>query len=290
MLNGEELELVDICVPPHRHRDILSKALANGLPCLVEKPITVTTADADAVIALAEKKGVPIFVIHNYSYIPGILKGKRLIAKGAIGRVISVHISHGVPWASRHLEASHWCHDLPGDYFSEVGPHLAMLLAELLGPVQEVKAMVTKLSDLPQVRFDELRIIARFDGALGSIVCSLNCPSRLMTIDILGTEGAIHVDGNSQAVVRYGPIDSSMNAWARGMSALRDIVSRATALAVTAASVLAGRYQLEIQGHRYLIQQCLKALRGEGRYPVDLRTAREAVRLLEMVFERVELP
>ena len=164
-----------------------------------------------------------------------------------------------------------------------------MLLVEFLGPIREVKAMAAKLTSLSQVRLDELRILARSDSALGSITCSLNCPSRLLTLDILGTGGALHVDGNSQAVVRYGRLDSSMNAWARGLAATMDILTRATALAGTAAGVLTGRYQLETYGHRYLIQCCLGALRGEEKYPVDLEKAREAVRLLELAFRETRV-
>jgi predicted dehydrogenase len=287
MLGREELDLVDICVPPDRHRDVLVRVLEKDFPCLVEKPLTITTVDADAVIGVANSRRVPLFVIFNYSFIPGIMKAKKLVAKGAVGEVVSVHVNHGVPWPPRHLKPDHWCHNLPGDYFSELGPHLAMLLMEFLGPAQEVKALALKRTNLPHVRMDELHILARCGGAAGSISCSLNCPSRLLTVDILGTEGALHVDGNSQAVVRYGPLDSSMNAWARGMAAARDISTRATALAGTAAGVLSGQYQVETYGHRYLIQRCLRALRGQQEYPVDVGKARETVRLLELAFAEV---
>jgi predicted dehydrogenase len=285
MLEREELDLVDICVPPHRHGEALVKVLEKGLPCLVEKPLTVATADADAIIALAKSKGAPLFVLHTYSFVPGVMKAKELVARGAVGRIAGVHITYATPWAPRHLDPGHWCRNLPGDYFSEAAPHMAMLLVEFLGPVREAKAMATKFARHPAVRLDELRILARSVGALGSITCSLNCPSRLLTIDIFGTEGALHVDGNSQAVVRYGPLASSQDAWARGLAALRDILCQTVALAGTTTSVLLGRRPLEIYGHHYLIQRCLRALRGEEEYPVDVEKAREAVHLLEIAFE-----
>jgi predicted dehydrogenase len=251
---------------------------------LVEKPLTVATDDADSVIALAQKKGVNLHVIHNYSAIPGVLKAKSLVAKGVIGGVMGAHINHFVPFAPRHLDPEHWCHSLPGDYFSEVGPHLAMLLVEFLGPVHAVKSVVVKASSHPSVRLDELRVIAQAKQGLGTIAGSMNCPSRVFTLDILGTEGAIHVNCDYQAVIRYGPIDSSMNAWARGAAGVKDIVARTAALALTSANVLTGRYSLEITGHRYLIRRSLRSLLGQDTYPIDTSLAREAVRLLELAF------
>lgn len=261
------------------------KALGKGLPCLVEKPLTVATADADAVIALAREKGLSLHVIHNYSAIPAVLRAKALVAEGVIGRVVGVHINYLAPSAPRHLDPEHWCHSLPGDYFSEVGPHLTMLLVEFLGPVCGVESVVTKASSHPSVRVDELRLIARAQEGLGTITCSLNCPSRIMTLDIWGTGGAIHVNGDYQAVVRRGPIDSSMNAWARGLTGAKDIMARTTALAWTSANVLARRYAPETQGHRYLIQRSLRSLLGKGTYPIDTSLAREAVKVLEGAFE-----
>lgn len=285
MLEQEDLDLVDVCIPPRQHEDALTKALGEGLPCLVEKPLTVATTGADAVIALAREKGLSLHVIHNYSVIPAVLKAKALVAKGVIGRVVGVHINYFVPFAQRHLDPEHWCHSLPGDYFSEIGPHLTMLLVEFLGPVCRVETVVTKASSHASVRLDEFRLIAQTQEGLGTIACSLNCPSRIMTLDIWGTEGAIHVNGDYQAVVRHGPIGDSMNPWARGLAGVKDIMARTTALAWTSANVLTGRYAPEIQGHRYLIQRSLSSLLGRSTYPIDTDLAREAVSALERAFE-----
>ena len=284
MLSKEELDLVDICLPPTFHKDTLMKALEQGVNCLVEKPLTITTSDADDVIAQAEAKGLKLHVIHNYSALPGVLRAKALVAEGEIGEIRGAHITHLTPFAPRHLDPHHWCHSLPGDYFAEVGPHLAMLLVEFLGRVNGVESRLAKASAFPSINVDELRIIAQTGKGLGTITCSMNCPSRILTIDVWGTTGAIHVNADYQAVVHHGSIDSSMNTWARGMSALGDISSRISALTWTGANVIIGRYAPETMGHQYLIQQSLRTLRGESCYPIDTKLARDAVHLLELAF------
>ncbi len=287
MLACEHLELVDICVPPRWHREILLKALEHGLNCLVEKPLTVTTADADIVVGLAKQRRVNVHTIFNYSFVPGVMKAQSLVKEGAVGQVTGISINHFVPLATRHLDPNHWCHSLPGDYFSELGPHLAMLLLQFLGRVSEVKSIVMKASSYPQIRLDELRIIARGEAGIGTITCSLNCPSRLLTVDIFGTEGALHVDGNYQAVVHYRPIVSSMDVLARGLAGVRDITARVRALASTSTCVLMGIYAAETYGHRYLIQRSVRSLLGQGEYPITIEQAREAVHLLEMAFQQL---
>jgi hypothetical protein len=47
--------------------------------------------------------------------------------------------------------------------------------------------------------------------------------------------------------------------------------------------VITGRYKPS-EGHRFLFNQAVKALRGEGVYPVELEKLREAVRVLEIAF------
>jgi predicted dehydrogenase len=289
MLSKEHLRLVDICLPPERHFQALTQALERGVNCLVEKPMTLTSAEADAAIDLAKRNGLRLYVIHNYSVLPAVLKAKALIAKDSIGQVRGIHINHLNVFMHRHLNVEHWVHSLAGDYFSEVGPHLAMLLVEFIGPVQDASAIAIKTSNLDTVTLDECRIVAKAKTALGTISCSENCPSRVLTLDIWGTKGYIHVNADYQAVVRRGPIDTSMNVWARGRAALGDIFSRTSALLSTSLLVLSG-YPAETGQHRYLIAECIKDLRGETTYPIDTRLAREAVRLLELAFSKLQYP
>jgi hypothetical protein len=110
----------------------------------------------------------------------------------------------------------------------------------------------------------------------------------LLTVDLFGSEGALHVNGDYQAVVHYRPIDSSQNAFARGLAGARDILGRTVGLAKTTVNVLARRYEVENHGHRYLMERSVLSLLGRGTYPLSPEMAREAVRLLELALQQVE--
>ncbi len=73
-----------IATPASTHADVVAKLdeLGNQAPLFVEKPLTDTLADARL---LLQRTGAPIFVMHIWTYHPGIRKLKRLLESGAVG-------------------------------------------------------------------------------------------------------------------------------------------------------------------------------------------------------------
>jgi len=72
-----DLDGVIVATPPATHADIVRAAIEAGLPTLVEKPLTTSRADAEALLALAEDRGVPVMVDHTYLFHPGFRAMKR---------------------------------------------------------------------------------------------------------------------------------------------------------------------------------------------------------------------
>jgi predicted dehydrogenase len=288
MLKNEHLDLIDVCLPPQLHTDTVARVLESGTNCLVEKPLTIFTSDADNLINLARIKKVKLFTIHNYSAVPSILKAKELVAKQVIGKIIGVHICNYVQPVKRYLDPHHWCHSLPGEYFGELGPHLSMLLIEFLGPVTQVKSTLANISGTTSLKYDELNIIAQNQNGVGTINCSLNSPAFILTMDIVGTSGVLHINGTYQAVVHYPAITTEASALRRGIVGVKDILARTGALTNSAFGVISGKYSTYTFGHRYLIQGCISDLLEKGTYPISTSMVRESVRLLEISFRQNE--
>lgn len=95
MLRREKPDLV--CVAP-RHVDchpemaIAASEVCRGI--FIEKPLTETLAEADAVLTAAAKRNVKIQVAHNRRYTREFVQAKALLAQGLIGAVRRVQI-HG---------------------------------------------------------------------------------------------------------------------------------------------------------------------------------------------------
>lgn len=288
MLEKEDIDLIDICTPPNTHKDLCLKALDAGINCMVEKPMTTTVDAADELIKAARDKKLNLFVIHNCSFVPVLRKAKDLVYSGEIGDILQVDVKFSSPFGGE-LPPSHWAHKLPGGIFGELAPHPCHILVEfLIGEIEEVKTQMAKKSRYSLLRGDELQVLASTENAIGSFSVSTSSPTRKMTIDLIGSKLWVFVDAESQVLVKYPPISDSGAVFQRGKRALSDIFQRFDCLAAVSLNVMAGRYKPLIEGHEYLFRQAIRALRGQGTYPVSLDKVKKEVEILEAAFSQVE--
>lgn len=91
-----ELDGVLVLTPDHLHAEHAVRLLEAGLPVFVEKPLAVTTQDADRVLATAERTGVPLYVGHNMRHMPLVQLMREQILRGAIGEVTAIWCRHFV--------------------------------------------------------------------------------------------------------------------------------------------------------------------------------------------------
>jgi predicted dehydrogenase len=70
-------------------------ALRAGKPVLVEKPFTVTAAEAEELVALARSKGLFLMEAMWTRWLPHIVAIRELLAEGALGEIVLVTADHG---------------------------------------------------------------------------------------------------------------------------------------------------------------------------------------------------
>ena len=88
ILEDPKVELVIVNTPDHLHRDMAGRALKAGKHVVVEKPFTLSSEDADELIALASEKGVLLTVFQNRRWDGDFLSVKNLIQSGKLGRLV----------------------------------------------------------------------------------------------------------------------------------------------------------------------------------------------------------
>ena len=89
ILGDRLIELVIINTPDYLHYEMAIKALEAGKHIVVEKPFTLTTAQADEIIALAAKRGLMVSVFQNRRWDGDFLTVKKVIEAGSLGRLVS---------------------------------------------------------------------------------------------------------------------------------------------------------------------------------------------------------
>jgi UDP-2-acetamido-3-amino-2,3-dideoxy-glucuronate N-acetyltransferase len=81
------IQAVVIAAPAARHHALASQALNAGKHVFVEKPLSLTYAEGDALVRLAQEQKKILFVGHILQYHPAVVRLKELINKGTIGRL-----------------------------------------------------------------------------------------------------------------------------------------------------------------------------------------------------------
>ena len=80
-----DLDLVDILSPHPLHEEMAVAAMEAGAHVSVQKPMAMTTAECDAMVAASERTGQRLKVFENFVFYPPLVKARELLKAGAIG-------------------------------------------------------------------------------------------------------------------------------------------------------------------------------------------------------------
>ncbi|NLF71392.1 MAG: Gfo/Idh/MocA family oxidoreductase [Candidatus Anammoximicrobium sp.] len=87
VIERDDIDLVDICVPNNVHAEIAMAAAKAGKAVFCEKPLALNTAQAEQMAAAVEEAKVPNMVSFNYRRVPAVTLAKKLLDEGRLGRV-----------------------------------------------------------------------------------------------------------------------------------------------------------------------------------------------------------
>lgn len=85
ILADPDIDLMDVCLPPHLHLSACSAALQAGKDVICEKPLVASLAEADQLADLMQQTGRQVFPVFQYRYGAGAAKLQKLMAAGLAG-------------------------------------------------------------------------------------------------------------------------------------------------------------------------------------------------------------
>ncbi|MFJ8647546.1 Gfo/Idh/MocA family protein [Streptomyces sp. NPDC093546] len=97
----DDVQVVDVCTPGDSHAEIAIAALEAGKHVLCEKPLANSVAEAEAMVAAAERaraRGQVAMVGFNYRRVPAMAYARRLIAEGRLGALRHVRVTYLQDW------------------------------------------------------------------------------------------------------------------------------------------------------------------------------------------------
>jgi UDP-N-acetyl-2-amino-2-deoxyglucuronate dehydrogenase len=205
LLDHRPLDLVMIGTPSGLHAEHGIAAAKRGIHVLVEKPIDVTTARADALIDAAASGGATLGVIFQDRLKPDVQRLKTVVDSGRLGRPILATAQ--VKWyrTPEYYSASRWRGTRAldgGGALMNQGIHTVDLLLWLFGPVQRVFARTTAALHRIEAEDTAVAVVEFASGALGTIEATTAAyPGYSRRIELTGSEGTIVLDGDRLAAV-----------------------------------------------------------------------------------------
>ena len=151
VLKVKEIDIIDICLPPHLHFSACKKAMEAGKHVICEKPLVSSLKEVDELEKISKETGKIIFPVFQYRYGLGFSKLKALIKSGLAGKPLvaslETHWNRGKDYYSKPWRGT-WKGEQGGAILSH-SIHIHDLVSMILGPVSNVFAkLTTRVNDI----------------------------------------------------------------------------------------------------------------------------------------------
>lgn len=189
-------ELAVVMTPHPAHASIAIDCLQAGVHVLVEKPISVHAAEADAMIEAARRADRLLAVNLQQRFRPEVMVARRVIDEGRLGRIQSAHMIVAWPRTRRYFANAGWRGTWRGEgggVLLNQAPHNLDLICHLVGlPKRVVAWNRTTMHDIETE--DTVQAMLEWpNGAVGSLHVSTAEAGQPERLEILGTRGRLEV-------------------------------------------------------------------------------------------------
>lgn len=213
LLAGCVANVISICTPHYLHAEHTLQAVAAGRHVLVEKPMALSVADADRMIAAAQAAGVLLMVVKQNRYNVPVALTKRALESAHFGRLLMVQCNvvwnrydgyyRQSPWLGRKgLEG--------GALFTQVS-HFIDLLIWTCGNIVDAGGLIeTKNHDIEIEDCGSAWL--RFDsGVMGSLFWTTCAYNRNFegSMTILGEKGIVKIGGQYLNQIEHWDVEGA---------------------------------------------------------------------------------
>lgn len=181
-----EVDAVALSTPPFLHYPMAMDVLQAGKHLLLEKPTTLTLAEAQALAALAEQKGLVTAMDFEYRFVPAWQYLHEQLAKGYVGRPYLVKLDWLMQSRADKTRPWNWYAQAAqgGGALGALGSHsfdyIDWLLGALCGPVQAISArLFTAIAQRRDPDSGEMRPVDADDTCLIALEMADGTPVQI---------------------------------------------------------------------------------------------------------------
>lgn len=195
LLRRPDIDAVIICRPTGQHADLAVSALNAGKHVVIEKPIEVSLAAADRIIAAEQSSGKTVAVMSQHRFDKSTVKVLDAVRAGRLGNITSAIASHawwrGQSYYDSATWRGTWAMDGGGAAMNQT-VHTIDLMVTILGTPVEVFAYTACLAHERIEVEDTAAAVVKFEsGALGIIHATTAAyPGLDASLRIFGSKGS----------------------------------------------------------------------------------------------------
>jgi predicted dehydrogenase len=272
MLQRPDLDIVCVCTPSVMHAEMGIAAARAGKHVIVEKPIDISLAKADALIAACREAGVKLSTVSQHRFDPAVVELKTAIDSGRLGRLVFAGAYTQWYRSQAYYDSGDW----RGTWELEGGGalinqsiHYIDLMQYLAGPVETLHGYADRLAHERIAVEDTAAAVVRFrSGALGVIEGMTSAyPGFCARLEVFGSEGGVVIE------------DDRIKEWRlRDGEAYRGSLEAGTSIAGSSS------HDIWHHGHRRQIAVVLEAVRSDRTPLVDGNEGRKALEIVLAVY------
>lgn len=197
LFRDPEVDAVTVLLPHRLHFPIARAALEAGKHVSVEKPFTVTEAEAAELIALARERSLTVASLENTKFVIAYLELERLLREGALGEIRSMrgyiagsaieeYLDDTAPWKREAFGAG---------TIMDTSPHMLYLAKWLFGDVVSIQTIARNWMKGIEVDDHAIQVGELACGALFSFeYCLVAEYPWTERVEVYGSEGSLIID------------------------------------------------------------------------------------------------
>ncbi len=282
IFNDTEIDLVVVATPNTSHLELTKKALLSGKHVVVEKPFTITSQDADVLIAISKEQNKKLTVYQNRRLDSDFLTVKRIIEEGLLGNLVEYE-AHFDRFKNT-LKKNAWREeDLPGSgMLYDLGSHLIDQALILFGLPIEIFADIRTQREGCSVD-DNFEIILNYNKLKVTLKSGMLVKHQPPHFILLGDKGSFvkyGMDVQEEALKSEIIPDNGMDDWGKEPKELWGLIDTEIN-----DIKIKGEVESEVGDYRRFYSDLYKSIIQDLPCQVAPEEARNTIRIIELAIK-----
>lgn len=274
MLTQTKADVLCVCTPNYLHEPHAIKGLHAGLHTVVEKPMAISVASCDRMIAAANETGKTIFAVKQNRYNPPVQAVKQIIDKGELGKLYMLQVNCFWNRGDAYYAESDWRGKKEKDggcLFTQFS-HFVDILYYLNGSIKGAEGWIHNFAHQHNTEVEDTGsfVLKGVNESIINFNFTTCAYERNMegSITIFAEKGTVKIGGQYLNTIEYQQLENNS----------------LPAINISAKANDYGLYQGSMSNHDKVIQNVVDVLLHNKAIMTSAEEGREVVRMIEQMY------